>query len=83
MNIIIEETIITPLLQIDNVINEVVITVEETVNQVLIEVSDVAIPGANGKSAYQVAVDNGFVGTEIEWIESLKIIIFENLNELP
>ena len=25
-----------------------------------------------GKSAYQVAVDNGFVGTEQEWLESLK-----------
>ena len=26
----------------------------------------------NGKSAYEVAVDNGFVGTEEEWLESLK-----------
>ena len=25
-----------------------------------------------GKSAYQIAVDNGFVGTEAEWLESLK-----------
>lgn len=29
-------------------------------------------PGADGESAYQVAVDNGFVGTEAEWLESLK-----------
>ena len=28
--------------------------------------------GANGKSAYELAVDNGFVGTEQEWLESLK-----------
>lgn len=28
--------------------------------------------GYDGKSAYQVAVDNGFVGTESQWIESLK-----------
>lgn len=28
--------------------------------------------GARGKSAYQVAVDNGFEGTEKEWLESLK-----------
>lgn len=27
--------------------------------------------GARGKSAYQVAVDNGFEGTEKEWLESL------------
>lgn len=27
--------------------------------------------GINGKSAYQVAIDNGFVGTQAEWLESL------------
>ena len=31
-----------------------------------------AITGATGKSAYEVAVDNGFSGTETEWIASLK-----------
>lgn len=28
--------------------------------------------GKDGKSAYQIALDNGFVGTEEEWLESLK-----------
>ena len=28
--------------------------------------------GQDGKSAYDIAVDNGFVGTETEWLESLK-----------
>lgn len=28
--------------------------------------------GAPGKSAYEIAVDNGFVGTEQEWLASLK-----------
>ena len=28
--------------------------------------------GKDGKSAYEIAVENGFVGTEIEWLESLK-----------
>jgi hypothetical protein len=28
--------------------------------------------GPEGKSAYQVAVDNGFVGSEKQWLESLK-----------
>ena len=26
----------------------------------------------NGKSAYEIALDNGFSGTEQEWLESLK-----------
>lgn len=29
-------------------------------------------PGKDGKSAYQIAVDNGFIGDEKEWLESLK-----------
>lgn len=29
-------------------------------------------PGADGKSAYQIAVQNGFEGTEQEWLASLK-----------
>lgn len=28
--------------------------------------------GSNGKSAYDIAVDNGFEGTESEWLETLK-----------
>lgn len=28
--------------------------------------------GEDGKSAYQIAVDNGFVGTEAQWLASLK-----------
>lgn len=31
----------------------------------------VDIPGSTGKSAYQVAVDEGFVGTEAAWLASL------------
>ncbi|UUV23835.1 MULTISPECIES: pyocin knob domain-containing protein [Lysinibacillus] len=30
-----------------------------------------SIKGVEGKSAYEVAVENGFVGTEIEWLETL------------
>lgn len=28
--------------------------------------------GGPGKSAYEIAVENGFEGTEMEWLESLK-----------
>ena len=28
--------------------------------------------GEDGKSAYEIAVDNGFEGTEQEWLDSLK-----------
>lgn len=35
-------------------------------------VSGCANTAANGKSAYEIAVEHGFVGTETEWLESLK-----------
>lgn len=31
-----------------------------------------ALKGQDGKSAYQIAKDNGFSGTEAEWLGSLK-----------
>lgn len=34
--------------------------------------SQTMLIGVEGKSAYQVAVENGFVGTEQEWLASLK-----------
>lgn len=30
------------------------------------------IPALEGRSAYQIAISNGYVGTEQEWLESLK-----------
>lgn len=37
-----------------------------------ITISTIGVAGQRGKSAYEVAVDNGFTGTEQEWLESLK-----------
>lgn len=36
------------------------------------DIYDITNQGAEGKSAYQIACDNGFEGTEAEWLESLK-----------
>ena len=36
------------------------------------EISPDYISGIDGKSAYDIAVDNGFSGTEEEWLDSLK-----------
>ena len=41
-------------------------------NPLNIAVQVPGLPGKDGKSAYEVAVDNGFTGTEQEWLESLK-----------
>ena len=53
--------------------NEVLSTiiVENECSEYTIVVSGL---GQQGLSAYQIAVANGFVGTEEEWLESLKAI---------
>lgn len=62
MNIVIEEIVVNPLIQI-----------EETVEEITIAVSEMSMPGPQGeqgiagKTAYQSALDGGFVGTEIEF----------------
>ncbi|MBD2503422.1 hypothetical protein [Anabaena azotica] len=38
----------------------------------LIESSDLIGTAVNGKSAYEIALNNGFEGTEQEWLSSLK-----------
>ncbi len=40
--------------------------------QQLLQKINEAEKGVDGKSAFEIAVENGFVGTEAEWLESLK-----------
>ncbi len=45
--------------------------IDKLISDITIE-GGVAVPGADGKSAYEIAVENGFDGTETEWLTSLK-----------
>jgi hypothetical protein len=84
--------------EIDIIVTET-IAVEVPVSEsaTIIEVSS-ASQGPKGDSAYEVALENGFVGTELEWLESLKAkvaythvqsvsittwVITHNLNYMP
>lgn len=46
--------------------------VNELVDNIELTPGPAGESGADGKSAYQAAVDNGFEGSEEEWLESLK-----------
>lgn len=72
--------------------NSVVITTQEVTN---IEVGPTEVPsvitttgiGPQGLSAYQVAVQNGFVGTEQDYVESLQgnprdLVVTKGIGEL-
>lgn len=60
VTVIIEETELFTTIVIDDNCEQVTIIAEAL--------------GAQGLSAYDIAVANGFVGTEAEWLESLKSI---------
>lgn len=72
MSIIIQETIINPILQINDDANEVIISIQENVTNYNLEVNEVAIPGQAGKSFYALAVQAGFRGTPQEYLETQK-----------
>lgn len=63
------------------IVNEYnVVATQETVNY-SVEVFEM---GMRGFSAYEIAVQNGFVGTIEDWQDSLKAsIIIQDLPELP
>lgn len=52
-----------------NINNSVVV---KDTNNKIIEVISVGKQGISGKSAYTIAIENGFKGTEKEWLSSLK-----------
>lgn len=41
--------------------------------EILLSSSPVLLSGEKGKSAYEIALDNGFAGSEQEWLDSLKM----------
>lgn len=47
------------------------VVVKDTDNKI-VEVISVGKQGIPGKSAYTIAIENGFEGTEKEWLSSLK-----------
>ena len=60
--------------RIDNKIQSATVNQNGTITFTMSDGSTVTTTGESviGKSAYQVAVDNGFIGTEQEWLASLK-----------
>ena len=58
--------------------NETPIPPTPDLYQQLLQKIQSASKGTDGKSAYEIAVEHGFVGTEAEWLESLKGIDGKN-----
>ena len=50
------------------------ITIAYLKNLITREGGGSGVPGHAGKSAYEIAVDDGFEGTQKEWLDSLRAI---------
>lgn len=61
-------------ISIEEITDSVSIEVLETNEVITLEFQELGVPGLMGKSNYQIAVSNGFIGTELEWLESQKNI---------
>jgi len=61
-------------IEINENITEVTLEVSNNITEVelIVQEGTVGVRGPQGYSAYQIAVQNGFVGTEPEWLLSLK-----------
>jgi len=64
-----------PNIVIEEIVNNITLNIDEVVSTYTIEVSEMQVPGADGKSAYQSAIDGGFIGTELEFNQSLAEIL--------
>lgn len=59
-------------MDIDIATQEISVDVDVATQEVAYEVDIVGSQGNDGLSAYEVAVANGFEGTEEDWLESLR-----------
>lgn len=68
------ETVENVSISFEEITDSFSIEIIETTEVLTIEFQELGVPGVIGKSNYEIAVDTGFVGTEIEWLESQKNI---------
>ena len=48
------------------------VAISEEIEEVKVSVNELGARGLNGKSAYEIAVQYGYTGTEQEWAESMQ-----------
>ena len=73
-NITIQDTIEDYNISINEDSDDVSILITETVTNTNIVIDEIGIKGDTGISNYQIAVNNGFTGDEMQWLESQKNI---------
>lgn len=65
-------TLNTNNINLDINVNSTDVSIDPNVTQVDVITKPVFMMGPKGLNAYEVAIQMGFVGTELEWLDSLK-----------
>lgn len=68
------ETIENISISFMEITDSVSIEITETIEVLTIEFQELGVPGVRGESNYEIALNNGFVGNELQWLESQKNI---------
>jgi hypothetical protein len=72
VNITIDEVDESVNIVVNETIESVNITVSDLEQSITLEVSEIGTQGLQGISAYDVAIKNGYIGNEEEWLLSLR-----------
>jgi hypothetical protein len=83
VNVTIEESVEQISVSVENITDTILIDIIDDTQTILVEVSEIGQQGFNGKSAYEIAVQNGFLGTEQQWINGLGSSKIHIKNENP
>lgn len=84
MNVTFEENTSSYNVEFVENTNSFIVEFSEQINAFTVEISERGAQGLQGENNYQIAVRNGFVGTEAEWLEAQKFsLIIQDLPSLP
>jgi len=71
MDVIINQIVRQHEVTINQTARQINVLITSVPKQVTAEIAQLGKRGFTGKSAYEIAVDNGFAGTESDWLESI------------
>jgi hypothetical protein len=72
ITITIQEIVENVIVSVENLTDTIVINIIDDTQTVFVNIAELGEPGLPGKSVYDIAVDNGFVGTEADWLIDFK-----------
>jgi hypothetical protein len=77
MEVTINQTVEEYIVEVNESTSQILVNITNEPKQVDVVISQLGERGFPGKSNYEIAVDNGFVGTEQQWLDSLNVQLYK------